>query len=212
MKNSILIVVSVLGFCRLVYALPQDWPCFSMEVEKYKNLEKVSNGFTALYSGERQGYHLDIELSAFFYEGKVSFADCGNSGRIGMIREISTGREERLPFFCEIHSMRELDKAECFVGSGEEYLFSKENDEVYTVHYCQDDPRQMLRLNLSDCDNCHCVAYWYEKNVRKGIGVLDLNCQKENSHLRCFTPTGYEAFRHFEDEKDDLKKCVGLKM
>ena len=56
------------------------------------------------------------------------------------------------------------------------------------------------------------VAYWYEKNVRKGIGVLDLNCQKENSHLRCFTPTGYEAFRHFEDEKDDLKKCVGLKM
>ena len=59
MKNNLFILVCVI-FCGRAYALPQDWPCFGIEVEKYKTVSDVDGLFEYAYKGEKDGYVLNI--------------------------------------------------------------------------------------------------------------------------------------------------------
>ena len=87
-------------FCGRAYALPQDWPCFGIEVEKYKTVSNADGIFEYAYKGEKNGYVLDINLSVFS-DFPTSFANCGNSGCFGKITKTTTDRTEYLRFFFE---------------------------------------------------------------------------------------------------------------
>ena len=87
-------------FCSRAYALPQDWSCFGIEVEKYKTVSDADGIFEYAYKGEKDWYILNINLSGFS-DFPTSFANCSNSGCFGKIMETPTGKTEHLRFFCE---------------------------------------------------------------------------------------------------------------
>ena len=62
MKNSLFIFSLILS-CGTAYALPQDWPCFGIEVERYKVIKDTEDNYEYSYKGEKNGYFLDIDLS-----------------------------------------------------------------------------------------------------------------------------------------------------
>ena len=97
MKIKFLFLLLVFS-CGNAYALPQDWPCFGLQVEKYDVINNNDGIFEYAYRGETQGYNLNINLQGFS-EFPTSFANCGNSGCWGTISEKATGRTESLRFF-----------------------------------------------------------------------------------------------------------------
>ena len=207
MKNSLFILLFAI-FCGKAYALSQDWPCFGIEVEKYKTISDVNGIFEYAYKGEKDGYVLNINLSGFS-NFPTSFADCGNSGCFGTITENATGRTENLSFFCEEYN-DDYTKVTCYAGLGEEVVFDKENNNSYAVHYCSDDAQKILRFNIEDCNKCYCTMYWYDGNKRRTPGNYGMACKKQGSKAHCFTYYGYEAWRDFKNKVDDFKNCVGL--
>ena len=98
MKNSLWILF-LFFFCGTAYALSQDWPCFGIEVKKYKTIYDSENEFEYAYQGENSGYILNIHLSGF-HQIPSLFADCGNAGCFGTITEKASSRTEGLSFVC----------------------------------------------------------------------------------------------------------------
>lgn len=207
MKNNLFLLLCVV-FCGKAYALPQDWPCFGIQVEKYKTVSDADGIFEYTYKGEKDGYVLNINLSGFS-DFPTSFADCGNSGCFGIITETATGRTEHLRFFCEEYN-DDYTKVTCYAGLGEEVIFEKEDDKNYVVHYCSDNSQKTLRFNLNDCDKCYCKMYWYEGNIKDTTGSYGMACKKEENKAHCFTNYGYESWRNFQNKVDDFQNCIGL--
>ena len=207
MKIKFLFLLIVFS-CGTAYALPQDWPCFGIEVEKYKVIKAMDDNYKYSYKGEKNGYFLDIDLSGY-YSFPTSFADCGTAGCFGTITEKSTGRRESLKFFCEDYN-DDYTKVVCHVGFGEEVIFDGTENGNYVVHYCSDDKQKTLHLNLSDCNKCHCTMYWYDGTIKNTTGEYNMACKKEKNRIHCFTYSGYETWRGFQNKDDDFKNCVNL--
>ena len=207
MKNSLFMLLFIIS-CGKAYALPQDWPCFGIEVKKYKTVSNVDGVFEYAYKGEKDGYVLNINLSGFS-DFPTSFANCGNSGCFGKITETTTGRTEHLRFFCEEYN-DDYTKVTCYAGLGEEIIFDEENNNNYVVHYCSDNLQKTLRFNVNDCNKCHCTMYWYDGNKKNESGNYGIACRKDGNKAQCFTYYGYEAWRDFKNKDDDFQNCVGL--
>lgn len=207
MKNNLFILLFIV-FCGKAYALPQNWPCFGIEVKKYKTVSNADGIFEYAYRGEKNGYILNINLSGFS-DFPTSFANCGNSGCFGKITETATGRTEYLRFFCEEYN-DDYTKVTCYAGLGEEVIFDKEDDNNYVVHYCSDNPQRTLRFNVNDCNKCLCTMYWYDGNKKSEAGHYGMSCRKDGNKAQCFTYSGYEAWRDFKNRIDDFKNCVEL--
>lgn len=208
MKNSLWILF-LFFFCGTAYALSQDWPCFGIEVKKYKTIYDSENEFEYAYQGENSGYILNIHLSGF-HQIPSLFADCGNAGCFGTITEKASSRTEGLNFFCEKYT-DDYMRVTCYVSFGPVAIFDKADDGGYVVHYCKDNMQKTLRFNLADCKRCHCMMYWYDDEVKNTIGQYQMACKKEDDKARCFTYYGYEVWRNFENKDDDFQNCVGLK-
>ena len=204
MKNKIILILFIVLSCGRVYALPQDWPCFALKVEKYETISDNNGVFEYAYKGDTKGYSLNINLSGSS-KFPTSFANCGNTGCVGTITEKNTGRKEDLNFFCDGYT-----KVTCYVGLGEDAVFHSTGNGNYVVNYCLDDKQKTLRFNLKDCDECHCKMYWYDGEVKKAIGEYSMACKKEENKARCFTYYGYESWRHFQNEDNDFENCVKL--
>ena len=207
MKIKFLFLLLVFS-CGNAYALPQDWPCFGLQVEKYDVINNNDGIFEYAYRGETQGYNLNINLQGFS-EFPTSFANCGNSGCWGTISEKATGRTESLRFFCEEYS-EDYAKVTCHVGFGEEAVFRAMGDGNYILNYCSDDQHKTLRFNLKDCDKCYCKMYWYNGEVRNTAGGYGMACKREENKAHCFTYYGYETWCDFKNKDDDFQNCVNL--
>ncbi len=171
-------------------------------------ISEANGVFEYAYEGEKGGYNLKINLSGSSFSDAL-FANYGSSGCQGIITEISTGRSEKLKFFCEEYN-DDYTLVTCYVGLGEEVIFDRVGNENYVVHYCSDDKQKTLRFNIADCEKCHCTMYWYEGEIRKQVGRYDMACKQEEDKAHCFTYYGYEAWRDFLNQDDDFKQCVGL--
>ena len=207
MKNSLFIFSLILS-CGTAYALPQDWPCFGIEVERYKVIKDTEDNYEYSYKGEKNGYFLDIDLSGY-HSLPSSFADCGNYGCFGTITEKATGRTESLRFFCEEYN-DDYTKVTCYAGFGEEAVFHNIGNGNYILNYCLNDKQKTLRFNLSDCDKCHCIMHWYNGEVKNRTGEYSMACKKEDHQAHCFSYYAYEAWKEFHNNEDDYKNCVGL--
>lgn len=195
-------------FCSQAYALPQDWPCFSINVQKNTVIEENDNNFEYAYIGETNGYTLNINLSGI-YKFPSLFANCGTLGCSGTITEKSTKKYENLLFFCEEYN-DDYTKVKCHIAQGDEFVFDKKNEKEYTVNYCIDNQQKNMKINPLNCSDCHCLAYWYDDNIKNKIAPLNLVCKKEQNKLHCFTNNGYEKWRNFESNSNDFQNYYGL--
>lgn len=207
MKNS-LWVLCVFLFCGNAFALPQDWPCFGIEVEPSEIINNSEDYFEYIYKGEEKGYSLSVNLSGY-RDVPSSFANCGNSGCVGIITEMATNRTESLRFFCEKYN-DDYTKVTCNIVFGEEVIFDNMKNGNYEVQYCSDNKKKIMRFNLSDCKKCHCTMYWYDENDKDKVYQNEMACKKEGNKAHCFTYYGYEVWQNFQNEDDDFKNCVDL--
>lgn len=191
-----------------VFALPQDWPCFEIEVNKVEVIRDSEDDFEYVYHGERENYTVDINLMGE-HQIPNSFANCGTAGCGGIITDKTTRKSEELNFFCEEYTA-DYTKVTCGIGKGDEFIFDKISDKEYEVHYCSDDKTKTLKFNQTDCQECHCVMNWYDNgNIDTG-GQLTMGCSFENQQAHCFTYSGYEKWRNFVTSTNDFTNCLGL--
>ena len=207
MKNSLFFLLLILS-CGNAFALPQDWPCFGLNIKKYKTISKKDGVFEYSYNGETKGYNLNINLSGIS-EIPTSFADCGNSGCLGTISNKATGKTENLRFFCEENN-NDYKEATCYINFGDEAIFSNGDNGNYILSYCSDNKQKSLRFNVKDCNKCHCKMYWYNGDTRNTSGEYNMACKKEGNKLHCFTYHGYELWRNFQNKYEDFQNCVKL--
>lgn len=194
--------------CGKAFALPQDWPCFGIEVNKVAVIRDSENDFEYMYHGEKQNYVVDINLIGE-HQIPNSFANCGTAGCGGVITDKTTGKSEELNFFCEEYT-ENYTKVMCGIGKGDEFVFDKISDEEYEVHYCSDDKTKKLKFNQTNCQECHCVMKWYDKEKKDSSGQSKMGCLFEKSQAHCFTYNGYEKWRNFETNTNDFRNCEGL--
>ena len=98
----------------------------------------------------------------------------------------------------------------CTVKNGRYFIFDKEDDSNYVVHYCSDNTQKTLRFNINNCDKCYCKMYWYDGNIKDTTGNYGMACKKEENKAHCFTYYGYETWRNFQNNVDDFQNCIGL--
>lgn len=197
----------VVIFCCKAYALPQAWPCRSFELDECQRIEDGELAVKTICRGQDDEYALEVNI---YWLTEKGVADCGTSGCIGTIKNIKTGKMESLRFFCETLDDRKYDKAKCYIGGIYEYIFDSDEQGNYIVHYCSDDLQKTLRFNENDCNNCHCIMYWYNGKIKDRNGHYEMACKKEGNKAHCFNYYEYESWRNFENTYDDYQNCVGL--
>ena len=208
-KTSLVFLFFVMClFADKAYALPQDWPCFPIEVYKQSVLSDDGDSFEYHYQGETGGFVLDIDLEGS-HTYPTLFANCGTAGCFGNITEKETSRTELLRFFCEEYS-DDYTKVKCVVGFGDEVIFDEENEGQYVLRYCSDDMRKTLKFNKSDCEQCHCKMSWYEGDVKKEPGDLMMACEFVQKKAHCFTSDDYTEQPDLNRSMEDFENCVGL--
>lgn len=199
----------ILGLsCGKAVALPQDWPCFGVEVNKVGIIQDSEDKFEYVYHGEAENYVVDINLMGNHPIPNL-FANCGTAGCGGKIMDKTTGRTEEINFFCEEY-VKDYTKVRCGIGKGDEFIFDKISNGEYEVHYCSDDRTKTLKFNRTDCQGCHCVMKWYDNGKENLDGQLTMGCLFEKHQAHCFTYNGYEKWRNFETDDNDFMNCVGL--
>lgn len=205
MKNKFLSLLFGVGlFCGEAQALPQDWPCDEFKLSN----DGISE--SSLPTDEPKAYQFrgnngNYEVVVFHHHIDPEFvhASCGNAGCRGKIKNLKTGKEEYMYFDCSYDQETKL--LECYRISGDEYLFTKASDDEYRAQLC--DGGYYKYFKYSECTGCTCIV----KDSRpRGSSDWDMNCIRENENIRCFRYYGYEAWRHFKNDFDDYKNCVGL--
>jgi len=196
--------------CDRADALSQDWPCEEFYVYKTGVINDSDNEFEYSYKGETSKYIIDINLLGSHLFPNL-FANCGTSGCLGTITEKSTTKSDSLRFFCEEYN-EDYTKAKCHISFGDEAIFAKESKNSYSVHYCADNPKKILRFNVSDCEKCHCLAYWYDEDSKNMLGSILMACKIEKTKAHCFTYSGYEQWQNFNNNAEDYENCVGLSL
>ena len=97
-------------------------------------------------------------------------------------------------------------KVQCSIVKGEEFIFNQING-TYQANYCLDDKTKILIFDKNKCNDCHCVIYG--KNDTQVL--LKMGCDFGDNIAHCFSYSGYEEWRNFENKEDDFKNCVKLK-
>ena len=187
--------------CGKAYALPQDWPCKTFEIEKYEGAENKSSDDYITYHGQDGDYLLNVNI---FWKTNLPLDDCGTAGCTGTIKNVKTGQEEDLRFFCEAEN--NFDIAKCYIRAGEEYILTKISEEYYRVNLCDNTSYKYVRLN--ECFGCTCVLHNSDK--QNGEADLYMGCKKNENDLHCMTGNIYSETYNPAGSVDDFKNCVGL--
>ncbi|MBP3687546.1 MAG: hypothetical protein J6J35_04175 [Alphaproteobacteria bacterium] len=198
--------------CGKAIALPQDWPCEEFIVEKNQITEQSATDTTYLYKGQTGNYFLEIELTQD-KNFPALFADCGTHGCPGTLKELTSKRQENINFFCETIIENDYNKIKCFAGGGDEYLLTKATDNIYQTKICSSENSHTIQLDLSTCNQCHCILSYYDKNNIKQAGTWSMNCTRESpTQIRCFTSDGYTAWRNYDyiNATQDFQNCIDL--
>ena len=195
----------VLGLsCDKALALPQDLPCSNFELNKTEVITNSKDEFEYKYIGKTPLYTIEINLMGNHQDLNL-FANCGSAGCGGVFRDNKTGKSENLRFFCENNSDN-YSKVKCSIVKGDEFIFNQING-IYKVNYCLDDKTKILIFDKNKCNNCHCTVY--EKDNTQIL--LKMGCDFKNNIAHCFSYSGYEEWRNFENNENDFKNCVKLK-
>ena len=189
-------------FCGEAFALPQDWPCNT------DNIDLSSVGVGTSYGKQYRGNNGEYEIVIDNYDATEPSANCGTTGCTGTIKNLQTGKSENLRFGCTYYS--EKENLHC-ARLAEEYILAPSDAGIYAVGYCPDVPSNIMKINIADCNKCHCAAYYYDDKTKTSEKNY-LACTVEGSALHCFTSYAYEAWRNFENQPDDYANCVGLDM
>ena len=189
--------------CGNVYALPQDWPCTAFELKKCDQAENENLTDSEAYCGQDDKYVLKVNV---FWNKQAKSDECGTAGCDGIIKNVETGQEENLRFFCEAED--DYNAAKCYIRTGEEYILSKVSEGQYQVNLC--DNTSYKYVSLEECSGCTCVLH----DSRKPDGTLDfyMGCKKNKDYLHCMTGNIYEEKYSPTSNADDFKNCVGLGM
>jgi len=187
----------MLFLCSNVYALPQDWPCKTFELEKYK---KSADDYD-IYRGQDGDYMVSVNI---FWRADTKSDDCGTAGCGRTIKNIKTGQEEHLRFFCEAEDNSDI--AKCYIRTGEEYILSKVSEGYYQVNLCDNTSYKYVRLD--ECFGCTCILH----NSEKPDGGSDfyMGCKKDGNYLHCMTGNIYSETYNPASGVEDFKNCVGL--
>lgn len=203
MKNSFLLILLVIFSCGKALALPQDWLCEEILVQKTKEIQKDNVSYRNLYFGKNETYSLSIELEGM-YEYPNAIIDCGTAGCSGTITNLQTNISENMRFNCFF--TKDNDTFACHRIDNDEYLLTLSGSDKYIAEICGS---YYLYVNLQECQKCKCPLHDSRGKTESSDRLL--HCTKENkSQIRCFTYYGYEAWRNFENKENDFEECVGL--
>lgn len=176
MKKICLMLVFCL-FCMDVKALPQDWPCDEIVLQK----AGVNEDGKGIFRGQNGEYQ--IEISAFDETVEHPFLyNCGNGGCWGTFKNLVTGVEEVMRFDCLLAEDKKT--LSCSKISGDEYLFTKVSDNEYRAELCGE---YYLFLVLNECAKGRCLVR-DSRGEEEGSSVLEMNCLREKeTYIRCRT-------------------------
>lgn len=200
MKKLCLMVL----FCMLgapVQALPQDWPCDEVVLQKVGENEDGKGVFRG-QNGEYQ-----IEISSFDETAEHPFLyNCGNGGCWGIFKNLTTGVEEGMRFDCLLAEDKET--MSCSRISGDEYLFGKVSDNEYRVELCGE---YYLSLDLNQCEDEICVVR-DSRGEEKGSSVRKINCAQEgDDKVRCVGENYFDKEEAYFDSIDEVAEKANLK-
>ena len=198
MKNSYLFLLfSTIFICGKANALPQDWSCDEID------LNIVANG--SAYGHKFQGNNGLFEITIDnFDENEPHIYNCGNSGCLGTIKNLKTGKYENMRFDCVYNTQQKYLR--CYRIDGDEYVLTKVFDNKYQVQLCES---YYKYLDVSQCSGCKCILQ--DSRGKQLASDMKMNCMRENdTTIRCLSYNGYEKWRNFENKDEDFENCVGL--
>ena len=184
--------------CGQAHALPQDWPCKTFMLERYK---EVKNEDVGIYRGQDKDYALEVNV---FWQANTSSDDCGTAGCEGTIKNLKTDQEENLRFFCEVANNH--NNAKCAIKTGEEYILQKVSAEYYQVNLCGNTFYKYV--NINECSGCTCILHNSE-GQNKNSDIF-MGCKKNKDSLHCMTGNTYVEKYYPKNKVEDFKNCVGL--
>ncbi len=190
--TSLFILTSL--FCGKVVALPQNWLCDEIMINKITELRIDDVSFSSLYRGKSEKYLLEMTLNGL-YDFPNSTLQCGSSGCIGKLTNLDTSESEEMRFDCRMGST--IDTLFCYRLSGDEYILSKFSNNEYRVELCDSYYKYIL---LDECSDCFCIVHDSRKNDT--ISDLFMKCILSNEEiLHCFNRDAYEWQQQYK------KKC-----
>lgn len=187
--------------CGNAYALPQDWLCKTFELEKTEESGNKNSDDYTIYRGQDGYYLLNVNV---FWRADMKSDDCGTAGCSGTIKNIKTGQEEHLRFFCE--AADNFDVAKCYIRSGEEYVLPRVSEGYYQLDLCDHTSSKYVRLD--ECFGCTCILHDAYKQSKDSD--LYMGCKKNENSLHCMTGNIYSETYNPEGGSEDFKNCVGL--
>ncbi len=160
-----------------VWALPQDWPCDEVVLQK----AGVNEDGKGIFRGADGVYQ--IEISSFDETAEHPFLyNCGNSGCWGMFKNLTSGVEEGMRFDCLLAEDKKT--MSCSRILGDEYLFGKVSDNEYRAELCGE---YYLFLVLNECEKERCLVR-DSRGEEEGNSVRKMNCLREKeTYIRCWT-------------------------
>lgn len=202
LKNRYLFLFMGMVFtCGRANALPQDWPCAEID------LNIVANGNEWGHKFQGNNGLFEVTINNFDEtEDQPYIYNCGNSGCLGTIKNLKTGKYEAMRFDCLYNAQQK--SLRCRRIDGDEYLLTKVSENKYQVQLCNN---YYKSLNINQCSGCKCTLQ--DSRGKQAASDLMMNCLKENANtLRCFSYNGYEKWRNFENKDEDFENCVGLNL
>ena len=198
MKNRYLLVLFIAIFiCGKANALPQDWPCDEIDL----NIVAKGSEYGHKFQGNNGLFEITIDN---FDEKEPQIYNCGNSGCLGTIKNLKTGKYENMRFDCLYNTQQK--SLRCYRIDGDEYLLTKVSGDKYQVQLCES---YYKSLNISQCLGCECVLQ--DSRGKQAASDIKMNCMRENdTSIRCFSYDGYEKWRNFENKDGDFERCIGL--
>ena len=175
------------------YALPQDWPCDEVVLQK----AGVNEDGKGIFRGADGAYQ--IEISSFDETAEHPFLyNCGNGGCWGMFKNLTSGVEEGMRFDCLLAEDKET--MSCSRILGDEYLFGKVSDNEYRAELCGE---YYLSLDLSQCEDEVCLVR-DSRGEEKGSSVRKMNCVQEgDDKVRCLGQNHFDTSEAYFDSIDE---------
>lgn len=184
--------------CGSAYALPQDWPCKAFTLERYV---EIKDDDINTYRGQDSDYALKVSI---FWQTDAESDDCGTAGCDGTIKNVKTGQEENLRFFCKAED--NYNVAKCNIRTGEEYILQKMNDDHYQVNLCGNS--FFKYVSIDECSECFCILH--DSRKKNGDSDFYMGCKQDKEQLHCMTGNIYEEKYYPKSNVNDFQKCVGL--
>ena len=148
LKNRYLFLFMGMVFtCGRANALPQDWPCAEID------LNIVANGNEWGHKFQGNNGLFEVTINNFDEtEDQPYIYNCGNSGCLGTIKNLKTGKYEAMRFDCLYNAQQK--SLRCRRIDGDEYLLTKVSENKYQVQLCNN---YYKSLNINQCSGCKCT-------------------------------------------------------